>query len=251
MADEGGSAGCASSLAAARSLRLLFRRPPARPRSPQPYAPTMTEGGIKALLANHNLAPADRPAGSLEAARDQASALPSAFHGIDILISAAPPPGLGMLSPSFPGLGSPLAAPAPPLADVVKAARPRYLFWADGDGFWEREPFGWAGPTGKDERWTRAVKLGSLGKVPQGGKAARVSARRAAPAAVHTLTDRAVVLRNKSPGTDSRVGAPHAPSERHAQPARDERRAEARGRGRRRPRRPRRRSQEGPHRRCR
>lgn len=50
------------------------------------------------------------------------------------------------------------------------------MFWADGEGFWEREPFGWAGPDGKDERWTRAVKLGALGALgnPGAGKPARV-----------------------------------------------------------------------------
>jgi hypothetical protein len=71
---------------------------------------------------------------------------------------------------------SPLATPAPPLADVVKRTRPRYLFWADGDGFWEREPWGWAGADGKDERFTRAIKLGHLGAPPPAeGKPARVS----------------------------------------------------------------------------
>jgi hypothetical protein len=50
------------------------------------------------------------------------------------------------------------------------------MFWGEGEGFWEREPWGWQGSNGKDERWTRSVKLGSLGsEEPQGVKKARVS----------------------------------------------------------------------------
>lgn len=49
------------------------------------------------------------------------------------------------------------------------------MFWAEGEGFWEREPFGWAAEAGgKEERWTRAVKLGALGAEGE-GKKARVS----------------------------------------------------------------------------
>lgn len=111
----------------------------------------------------------------LEAAKEQAHALPSAFRGVDLLITTSPPPSLSMLSPSFASSGISLAPAAPPLAEIVKLSRPRYLFWADGEGFWEREPFGWAGAKG-DERWTRAVKLGALGSVNSGaGKPPRVS----------------------------------------------------------------------------
>jgi len=58
----------------------------------------------------------------------------------------------------------------------VEKARPRYVFWGEGEGFWEREPFGWAGEGGKEERWTRSVKLGALGGEDMPGvKKARVS----------------------------------------------------------------------------
>jgi hypothetical protein len=111
----------------------------------------------------------------LEAAKEKTNALPSAFHGVDLFVTTSPPPSLGLLSPTFPSSGLSLATAAPPLAELVKLSRPRYLFWADGEGFWEREPFGWAGAKG-DERWTRAVKLGALGAVGKGeGKPARVS----------------------------------------------------------------------------
>ena len=49
------------------------------------------------------------------------------------------------------------------------------MFWGDGEGFWEREPWGWTGVGGREERWTRAVKLGALGEEREGGKKARVS----------------------------------------------------------------------------
>lgn len=130
----------------------------------------MKKAGLAGVLSHSALSAAAD--GSLSAAKD---ALPTAFQGVDVLLSTSPPPALSLLSPSFSAAGVQLAPPAPPLADVVKAARPRYLFWADGPGFWEREPFGWPGPGGKDERWTRTIKLGPLGAIADGGKPARVS----------------------------------------------------------------------------
>lgn len=127
---------------------------------------------MQSVLSHSVLSPAAD--GSLSAAKDAASALPSAFQGVDVLLTTSPPPSLSLLSPSFSTSGVQLANPAPPLTDVVKAARPRYLFWSEGPGFWEREPFGWPGPKG-DERWTRAIKLGPLGAIADGGKPARVS----------------------------------------------------------------------------
>lgn len=135
----------------------------------------MTKAGIQSVLSHSVLSPAAD--GSLSAAKDAATALPSAFQGVDVLLTTSPPPSLSLLSPSFSTSGVQLANSAPPLTDVVKAARPRYLFWSEGPGFWEREPFGWPGPNGKDERWTRAIKLGPLGAIADGGKPARVSFR--------------------------------------------------------------------------
>jgi hypothetical protein len=47
------------------------------------------------------------------------------------------------------------------------------MFWAEGEGYWEREPISWQ-EEGKEVRWTRAVKLGALGAEGE-GKKARVS----------------------------------------------------------------------------
>lgn len=135
----------------------------------------------------------------LAAAKEQAHALPSAFHGVDLFITTSPPPSLSLLSPSFPTSGISLGTAAPPLAEIIKLARPRYLFWADGEGFWEREPFGWAGVKG-EERWTRAVKLGALAAVGKGaGKPARVSGYASCRNQALTNT---VVLRYQSPSSD-------------------------------------------------
>jgi hypothetical protein len=138
------------------------------------FSPVITKAGIASLLSNPLFASVSDPS-SFEAAK-AAAALPSAFHGVDVLLTAVPPPSLSLLSPSFTSVTFPLSTPAPPLGEVVKRSRPRYMFWADGEGFWEREPWGWPGADGKDERWTRALKLGHLGAPPPAtGKPARVS----------------------------------------------------------------------------
>lgn len=99
--------------------------------------------------------------------------LPPHFHGLDLLLLNSPPPNLTLLSPSAPSLGFTLAEPTPPLKEVVEKTRPRYMFWTEGDGFWEREPIGWAEADG-EKRWTRSVKLGALGEQGE-GKKTRVS----------------------------------------------------------------------------
>ncbi|BEJ18171.1 hypothetical protein CspHIS471_0704480 [Cutaneotrichosporon sp. HIS471] len=140
--------------------------------NPGPYTPVITQNSIAQLLSHKEISGPSQDS-MLEAAKEKASALPPAFHGVDIFITTSPPPSLSLLSPSFPSSGISLATAAPPLAELVKLSRPRYLFWADGEGFWEREPFGWPGGKG-DERWTRAVKLGAVGAVGKGaGKPAR------------------------------------------------------------------------------
>ncbi|KAL7413774.1 CwfJ C-terminus 1-domain-containing protein-like protein [Mrakia frigida] len=98
--------------------------------------------------------------------------------GLDILLLQAPPPSLSMLSPSCPKLDFALGQGATPLGEVVRRARPRYIFWTGGgeDGFWEREPFGWEGTgSGSEGRYTRGIKIGRFGGPPpeEGKKKAR------------------------------------------------------------------------------
>ncbi len=140
-----------------------------------PFASHISQSSLDALLTNHLFNPPTDATISLASARESSAALPSAFSGVDLLLLSAPPPSLSLLSPSFPSLGFPLATPAAPLAQVVKKCRPRYVFWGDGEGFWEREPWGWTSKAGKEERWTRAVKLGALGGEGEGVNKARVS----------------------------------------------------------------------------
>ena len=136
----------------------------------------MSQTSVDSLLANPLFNPAaSDPTTSLASARQSSAALPPAFQGLDLLILSSPPPSLSLLSPSVASLSHPLATPADPLAEVVKRTRPRYMLWADGEGFWEREPFGWRDAREKEERWTRSIKLGGFGgAAPEGGKKARV-----------------------------------------------------------------------------
>ncbi|OCF75228.1 nuclear protein [Kwoniella mangroviensis CBS 8886] len=139
------------------------------------FSPVISKDSISAILSHPILTGATaNPSESLASAKQEASALPSAFQGVDLLLLSSPSPHLSTLSPSYASSGVSLAQSAPPLEEVVRRAKPRYLLWGDGEGFWEREPWGWTGPTGKEERWTRAVKLGALGgEAPTGGKKAR------------------------------------------------------------------------------
>lgn len=133
-------------------------------------SPTLSKSSVSSLLSHALLNPHAVPEETLANARDAAVALPPAFQGIDLLLMTSPPPNLSMLSPSFASAGIELADPAPPLTNIVERARPRYMFWSEGPGFWEREPWGW-GEAGSEDRWTRAVKLGALGEVGEGKKA--------------------------------------------------------------------------------
>ena len=126
-----------------------------------PYSPILSKPSVDAFLANPLFNPSTEP--SLASARESAISLPPAFQGVDLLLVSQPPPSLSLLSTSAATLPFPLAEPAAPLAEVVQKSKPRYMFWAEGEGFWEREPWGWIGENGKEERWTRAVKLGALG----------------------------------------------------------------------------------------
>jgi hypothetical protein len=140
------------------------------------YSPTVTKPSLTQLLTNPALSPtpiSQTPA-DLASARSTSQALPPAFQGLDLLLLHQPPPSLSLMSPSFTSFGLPLAEPCGPIEEVLKKGRPRYVFWSAGEGFWEREPFGWSGSAGKEERWTRSVKLSSLGEQSD-GKKARVS----------------------------------------------------------------------------
>ncbi|KAL7423731.1 hypothetical protein Q5752_001313 [Cryptotrichosporon argae] len=123
-----------------------------------PLAPLVTEASVANMLSQTALLDPDTSS-ALATARD--GALPSAFQGLDLLLFSAPPPFMSLLSP-YAALPPSEAQQAPPFADVIKRARPRYIFWpGQGEAFWEREPFGWANE-GKEERWTRAVRLGGV-----------------------------------------------------------------------------------------
>lgn len=138
------------------------------------FSPIITKPSVDSYLSNPLFNPSSEP--SLASARESAVSLSSAFQGVDLLLLSSPPPSLSLLSPAAASLPFPLAQTVPPLGEVVTKCRPRYIFWGEGEGFWEREPFGWTGENEKEERWTRAVKLGALGgEEPQGVKKARVS----------------------------------------------------------------------------
>ena len=138
------------------------------------FSPQVTKKSVDTLLNHAMFNPNTEPTSSLASARQSSAALPSAFSGVDLLLLSSPPPSLSLLSPSFPSIDFPLATEAAPLVDVVTKCRPRYVFWGEGEGFWEREPWGWTSTGAKEERWTRAVKLGALGGAGEGGKKARV-----------------------------------------------------------------------------
>jgi hypothetical protein len=134
--------------------------------------PLITSTGVQTLLDHPALSPPSQADTDSLAAARSSGPLPAAFQGIDLLLSFAPPPSLSLLSPSFTSSGIALADTASPLGEVIKKAKPRYTFWADGEGFWEREPFGWTSEQGgKEDRFTRAVKLGALGAEGDGKKA--------------------------------------------------------------------------------
>ncbi|WVQ85626.1 hypothetical protein IAT38_007792 [Cryptococcus sp. DSM 104549] len=139
------------------------------------FSPYITRESVDNILKHPLLNPgAASTSDSLASAKQSASNLPSAFQGVDLLLFSSPPPHLSTLSPSFLNSGITLAPPVHLLEEVVRKAKPRYLLWGDGEGFWEREPWGWVGAGGKEERWTRAVKLGALGgEALPGAKKAR------------------------------------------------------------------------------
>jgi hypothetical protein len=132
------------------------------------FAPIIHPNSINAILDHPACSPSAAPESELAAARQQP--LPTPFVGLDLLLLNNPPPNLPLLSKSFTATPMKLAEPAKPLQEVVECSRPRYMFWSEGEGFWEREPISWT-EEGKECRWTRAVKLGALGAEGEGKKA--------------------------------------------------------------------------------
>jgi hypothetical protein len=135
------------------------------------FTPIIHPSSITSIIDHPICSSSSTPESELEAARQPA--LPTPFQGLELLLLNNPPPNLSLLSKSFTSTAIQLAEPAKPLKEVVERSRPRYLFWAEGDGYWEREPISWQ-EEGKEVRWTRAVKLGALGAEGD-GKKARVS----------------------------------------------------------------------------
>ena len=132
------------------------------------FTPIIHPSSISSIIDHPICSSSSVPESELEAARQPA--LPTPFQGLDLLLLNTPPPNLSLLSKSFTSTAIQLAEPATPLKEVVERSRPRYLFWAEGEGYWEREPISWQ-EEGKEVRWTRAVKLGALGAEGDGKKA--------------------------------------------------------------------------------
>jgi hypothetical protein len=117
----------------------------------------LSSSAVNTLLSNPLLNPL-----ATDSFANAKAPLPPAFHGLDLLLLPSAPPGVSQLSTSFAASGVNATGGQEVLADAIKGGRPRYVFWSDPQGFWEREPFGWASGASED-RWTRCVKLGALG----------------------------------------------------------------------------------------
>lgn len=131
-------------------------------------SPYLHQSSLKSLVDHQLFAPTTSQPISLANARSVP--LPTPFQGLDLLVLPTSPPDIASLSPSFPSTGITLGQLPAEVRDLLIKSRPRYLFWADSQAFWEREPFGWTGIAGQEERWTRTVKLGALGGEAEGKK---------------------------------------------------------------------------------
>lgn len=138
-----------------------------------PFSQYLSATGTSTLLSNPLCQPASTTNSIDSLISAKAAPLPPAFHGFDLLLLPSAPPSTTEGSASFASSGmAASSADIPVLADILKGGRPRYAFWSDADGFWEREPFGWVSPGGHvEDRWTRCVKLGALGAEGEGKKA--------------------------------------------------------------------------------
>lgn len=190
------------------------------------YSPQITKPSIQSILSHSLLSPAATSATgeSLASARSSATPLPTPFQGLDLLLLHVPPPSLSILSPGFAKSGITSSEGAEPLVEVVKKSRPRYMFWSEGDGYWEREPFAWESSAGKEERWTRGVKLGALGgEAGPDGKKARV--RRCFLRDSHVVEEYSGRVELNDGGSGSTLShSPHKPLQRLSRPDRQMRR---------------------------
>lgn len=100
--------------------------------------------------------------GNSLAAIKQAATSATVSPLIDILVSNVWPSLLTSFSSTLPHLSA-IPPGAPPFDDVVRRAKPRYLFAVGGGSppqFWEREPFVWDEEEG---RVSRFISLGAFG----------------------------------------------------------------------------------------
>jgi hypothetical protein len=147
---------------------LLLRKVASQADIQDGFSPIIQPSSITTILDHPICSPSAAPESELAAARQ--APLPTPFQGLDLLLLNNPPPNLSLLSKSFTATPIQLADSAKPLQEVVERSRPRYMFWSEGQGFWEREPISWT-EGGEEVRWTRAVKLGALGAEGDGKKA--------------------------------------------------------------------------------
>ncbi|KDQ10585.1 hypothetical protein BOTBODRAFT_178064 [Botryobasidium botryosum FD-172 SS1] len=138
-------------------------------------SPHYTSHSIQTLLSHSALsnssqiASTSAPTTLAEAKAAALAALTPALQGpsVDILLTHLWPPSITALSSKLPvPLPTAPSHPASGIDDIVRAARPRYLFSASpGENnqsiFWEREPFVWG--EDDDNRVTRFVGLGAFG----------------------------------------------------------------------------------------
>lgn len=157
--------------------------PPADDSDPEPTAShtvNLTPSLLAPVLASPHLFPSSDVLPVLSGANLTLASLKAVPpSGLDILLLQTPPPSLSLLSPTFNQLEFNIGQGASPLVDVIRRAKPRYVFFMGGkdgeDGFWEREPFGWDG-VGSEGRFTRCIRMGQFGGPPpaEGQKKARV-----------------------------------------------------------------------------
>ncbi|TFY76541.1 hypothetical protein EWM64_g7470 [Hericium alpestre] len=129
-------------------------------------SPYFTSQTVSKLLSNTVAKP-----GSAGSSLASIMSNASASSLVDIIISHTWPSSVTAFS-SVPLPSPDLArAGAPPVDDVIRKIKPRYIFSSAGGAFWEREPFVWGDEEG---RISRFIGLGAFGAEPSpGGKKQR------------------------------------------------------------------------------